>query len=617
LPNDLQQRDATDLIARLRDVLGSSGPLKQSETGLQVEDLPGLYCRVTLDGAILGVSPALAHELGAASPKGLRGRPVGAFLPELIAGSPLVEEIRERGEIRDVPVRLTRPGTSGSRRVLLSARVESGNRSPSYAWTGCLTVPAAAGALDESGLGAAAAVSRTSLDQTRREITAQLEGLCRQFPPCSTDSQWALLCSAMRLQTVALAQIEALAAVQTPAAPEPFDPRAAIAGLCQAAARLAAHAGVRVLFDAPPDLPARMTGCEWRMTACARLLLGAAAIADDVRAIVVQMDLEEGRRLVVEFCLWTSGGVLDERCLRQVELAGNLAATFGGKVSVEPALPECRKLVLRTGIEVRAQDGGGAVPEQVPALRALRALIVGPGADRGPVLARWLERQQADVTLASTVEEAQRIRGARRPDVAIFGLSGHAERPGLLADIPVLELRRAGTPAAAWPDLSIEDPVFEEDLLRPVSDLLARLSATPAEPRTPASGAARILAVEDNPVNQTVIEKMLRKLGYEVDLARSGVEALAALRRRTYDAVLMDWEMPGMDGLETTSNIRQFPEPLCRVPIIAVTAHAMAGDRETCLQAGMDDYVSKPVEFDVLRKMLEQWLAHPARRPRP
>jgi PAS domain S-box-containing protein len=121
--------------------------------------------------------------------------------------------------------------------------------------------------------------------------------------------------------------------------------------------------------------------------------------------------------------------------------------------------------------------------------------------------------------------------------------------------------------------------------------------------------AAAVLVAEDNEVNQKVTVKILEKLGYRVELAETGKDALAACARRRYDAVLMDGQMPGMDGYEATRRIREREtRGGRRVPIIAMTASAMKGDREKCLEAGMDDYVSKPVTPDKLEAVLRKWV---------
>jgi two-component system, sensor histidine kinase and response regulator len=107
----------------------------------------------------------------------------------------------------------------------------------------------------------------------------------------------------------------------------------------------------------------------------------------------------------------------------------------------------------------------------------------------------------------------------------------------------------------------------------------------------------RILLVEDNLINQKVASRMLEKNGYVVVVAENGKEALRALDGQSFDAVLMDVQMPEMDGLEATAAIRAREQGTDRrLPIVALTAHAMNGDRERCLAAGMDGYITKPVQ---------------------
>jgi two-component system sensor histidine kinase/response regulator len=120
-----------------------------------------------------------------------------------------------------------------------------------------------------------------------------------------------------------------------------------------------------------------------------------------------------------------------------------------------------------------------------------------------------------------------------------------------------------------------------------------------------------ILLVEDNKMNQLVGSKMLSKLGFAFDIANHGGEAIDALRSRHYDAVLMDCQMPEMDGYEATAEIRRSEGTTRHTPIIAMTAAAMDGDREACLLAGMDDYITKPVRPNAIAAVLERWIARP------
>jgi CheY-like chemotaxis protein/HPt (histidine-containing phosphotransfer) domain-containing protein len=117
-----------------------------------------------------------------------------------------------------------------------------------------------------------------------------------------------------------------------------------------------------------------------------------------------------------------------------------------------------------------------------------------------------------------------------------------------------------------------------------------------------------VLVAEDNPVNQLVIETLLERRGIAVDLAADGVEAVRRLDPDRHDAIFMDCQMPNLDGYEATAQIRAAEPEGRHVPIVAMTAHAFAGDRERCLAAGMDDYLSKPLRSEDLDPVLERWL---------
>jgi PAS domain S-box-containing protein len=126
--------------------------------------------------------------------------------------------------------------------------------------------------------------------------------------------------------------------------------------------------------------------------------------------------------------------------------------------------------------------------------------------------------------------------------------------------------------------------------------LSCALAAVAQMPRHPVPSHARVLVVDDYPMSRLVATAILEQLGYRVDTAGSGAEAIGAVRATHYDVILMDCTMPGMDGFETTAVIRHLEGPCRHTPIVALTASSTTGDREKCLAAGMDDYVSKPFD---------------------
>ena len=135
---------------------------------------------------------------------------------------------------------------------------------------------------------------------------------------------------------------------------------------------------------------------------------------------------------------------------------------------------------------------------------------------------------------------------------------------------------------------------LEDHTKRPMFDL------KPSRPLT-------ILLAEDNEINQKVASMLLTRSGHKVDLAKNGMEALAAFMKNTYDLILMDVQMPDMDGLEATRQIRLLESSKRHIPIIAMTAHAMPGDRQRCLDAGMEDYITKPLDTRKLFQVIEYW----------
>lgn len=166
------------------------------------------------------------------------------------------------------------------------------------------------------------------------------------------------------------------------------------------------------------------------------------------------------------------------------------------------------------------------------------------------------------------------------------------------------------TEAADWPADRVDTRPARSWRLFDVS--AAGAEKTPDDDAAPAapSHAVRILLVEDNRVNQMVAKAMLQLENHAVDIAEDGLEALSAVGRAAYDLIFMDMQMPRMDGLDATREIRQLGDPIAKTPIVAMTANAMAEDRERCLDAGMDDFLTKPIDHERLSAMIAKWTSH-------
>jgi PAS domain S-box-containing protein len=215
-----------------------------------------------------------------------------------------------------------------------------------------------------------------------------------------------------------------------------------------------------------------------------------------------------------------------------------------------------------------------------------------PGMD-GLMLARAVRQDPliSDVMLLLLTSSGQRKDARTAAEVGFTAYLTKPVRPSLLLDAL----------AGAWARRS---PRAE----------MARPSRTPDEAGPPETGTpprwagARVLVVEDNQVNQRVAGALLARLACRVDFAATGTEAIVMVSTLPYDLVFMDCEMPEMDGYEATSQIRRQEQAGRHMPIIAMTAHALPGDREKCLAAGMDDYLMKPIRPGDLRQALERWV---------
>jgi CheY-like chemotaxis protein len=264
-------------------------------------------------------------------------------------------------------------------------------------------------------------------------------------------------------------------------------------------------------------------------------------------------------------------------------------------------------------------------------VRGMRTLIVDDNATNRTILTgfarRWGMEPTAVESGALALDELHQRALAGRPyqllilDVAMPEMDGFAlaarirEDPLLqLASIMMLTSADLNGSTARCRQLAIHSylvkPVSAEVLRNAIDVCFAKPNA-PAEPAAaePAAASAsahplRILLAEDNPVNQKLATRLLERRGHLVRLAQSGREALALLDGNSFDVVLMDVQMPDMDGMEATREIRAH-EHTRSLPIIAMTAHAMTGDRERCLAAGMDDYLPKPINPRELFRLLD------------
>ena len=160
-------------------------------------------------------------------------------------------------------------------------------------------------------------------------------------------------------------------------------------------------------------------------------------------------------------------------------------------------------------------------------------------------------------------------------------------------------------------DVYMTKPVRRDRLQHALADALGRRTQReqlPPHPSAPTASSPIILIAEDNDINQSVAVQMLQRRGYRTEIVQDGLEVLAALRQRTFAAVLMDCQMPEMNGYDATRALRRREEGDRHMPVIAMTAHALRGDRELCLASGMDDYLAKPLRAEELDRILTRWV---------
>lgn len=314
-----------------------------------------------------------------------------------------------------------------------------------------------------------------------------------------------------------------------------------------------------------------------------------------------------------------------------------LVEAMGGEISVQSELQRGSQFTVQLLFPVVGTSSSQCFSEGDVHSRLLgtRVLVVDDSQTNRRVLLEMISSWLMEATLAADATEAlkalQTAQAESRPfdfvlvDAAMPSTDGvsllrQAEQQGLLhgaailmvsshdqknigelpQELPIRGLLRKPVSQSELFDLlveSIEGPIVEKPSFESLSDLKLGL---------------RILVAEDAPANQKVVKAILEKRGHHVTLASNGKEAVNLVRDSNFDVVLMDVQMPIMDGLVATRIIRQLPTH-SHVPIIAMTAHAMRGDRERCLEAGMNDYISKPIESHLLIRRVEQGLTNATR----
>jgi GAF domain-containing protein/CheY-like chemotaxis protein len=306
-----------------------------------------------------------------------------------------------------------------------------------------------------------------------------------------------------------------------------------------------------------------------------------------------------------------------------------LAELMGGTMWVDSAGPgmgstfhftiQARPAALSEGREGRKRDFIG----EQPALKGKRILVVDDNATNRRILALQAAKWGMVAQDTAAPDTALQMLKAARYDLAIIDM----HMPGMDGSTLASHIRAAGhvVPLVLFTSLgrreaadsqfaaTLAKPLHQSQLFDTLVTLLDQVGApvaapTAAKPKIDATLAARhplrILLAEDNVVNQKLALRLLQQMGYRADLASNGIEAIESIERQAYDVVLMDVQMPEMDGLEASRRITAKWPPGERPRIVAMTANAMQGDREECLAAGMDDYVTKPIRVDALVEAL-------------
>jgi signal transduction histidine kinase/DNA-binding response OmpR family regulator len=435
----------------------------------------------------------------------------------------------------------------------------------------------------------------------------------------------------------------------------PFQLRRSLARIIKPLAFRASEKGLELLCSVSSDVPDRIVADPTRLTQIIINLLGNALkfTRKGEVALHVALDGIENQRARLRFSVRDTGiGIpLDKQksifeAFSQADstinrnfggtglglaISTKLIRTMGGQIWVESQLGagSCFEFTVETSLPEERED---QEPVRAVQLQGPPVLIVDDNAASRRILADMVEAEGMKPVLASNaaqalreLEEARCTAGAFRlmlldchmPDMDGFTLLEQIRRHQPIASIPILMLtspsqrddvarcRRLGV------DTCLTKPVAQFELVEAIS---LALGLKPDQPppavltvqHTLAANLPelRILLAEDNGVNQRVALRLLEKQHHHVTVVRTGREVLRVIEQQTFDVILMDIQMPEMDGLEAAAAIRLQERADEHIPIIALTAHAISGDRERCLAAGMDGYVAKPIHIpDLVREI--------------
>ncbi len=439
----------------------------------------------------------------------------------------------------------------------------------------------------------------------------------------------------------------------------PFDLRESLGESVKTLSVLAHQKGLELVYDVQPEVPETLIGDPGRIRQILTNLVGNAIKFTQTGEVIIRVleDSREDAATHLHFVVQDTGlGIAEE--MRETifeafsQADGSMARKFGG---TGLGLAICSRLATMMGgaIRVESQPGLGSTfhftlrlavqdapphrlePLQPEELRGLHALIVDDNLANRKVLTgiltRWGMKPTAVEGGRAALEALEIAKGSSNPYQLILVDGQMPEMDGFtfaelirkdpaLVGGTIMMVTSTGHlgDAARCRELGISayllKPIFQRDLLEAIANLLKHGSREKAPLITrhtlrEGRNRARVLLVEDNAVNQTLALRLLQKRGYVVSVAGNGREALAVLERENFEVVLMDVQMPEMDGLEATAAIRERELSSGRhTPIIAMTAHALKGDMERCLSAGMDAYTTKPIRPNELFATIESVL---------